>query len=148
MTTPGKHHAKAEQAKSNDMVLIFLKPLSQQEYLKASNRSISKPQRKLAASYHLPCPVHSSSSSSTSWGPLRMQFPHVSHFILKLPYKNPFMSKPQATAKTQAVKLHQLQITAIDLLLPAQPCCSRGGPQQEMTPRMSFLPRMLALDEV
>lgn len=63
---PGKHHPKAEWAKSKDMVLISRKsPLAS----KASNRTIPKPQRKLAASYYLPCPSHSSSLSPTSWGP-------------------------------------------------------------------------------
>lgn len=36
-------------------------------------------------------------------------------FILKLPYKIPFMNKHQASAKAQAVKLHQLQITNMKL---------------------------------
>lgn len=58
------------------------------------------------------------------------------------------MSKPQATAEIQAVKLHQLQATAMELLLPAQPCCSWGGPGQDMTPGESFLPGTLATEEL
>lgn len=50
------------------------------------------------------------------------------------------MSKPQATAETQAVKLGQLQATAMELLLPAHPLCSWGGPGQNMTPGGKFLP--------
>lgn len=67
-----------------------------------------------------------------------IKFPRVSHFRLKLPCKIPFMSKPQATAEAQAVKLQQLQATAMEVLLPAQ---LLGRPRAGQDSRRAFSAR-------
>lgn len=114
---PGKPHPEAERAKSKDMDLIPLRFPSfqsiQQDYPKASKKPCQCLLLAMLCAKFFPEPY--------SPGMVKdIKSPHVSHFILKLPCKIPFTSKPQATAETQAVKLQQLQAAALELLLPAQ----------------------------